>query len=256
MLATLAAGGWTAISEAATHLLDRPRDMRLDELVSHGSLEDLFIEGAELQRSFHVGHATTFEVGDASVRVRHDASLGRPPMLSESLFLAAVQRHVIGVCVGVTPPLTVTLADGRSVDPAVEFATGVMGNQISHWEFESLDVSCAGQISVTAHVANLVGRDPTRSWRLEHVAGRLAMSTRTLQRSLRAEGTSFRACVRSIRLALARSLVERTDLGIGSIAAATGFADNAHLTRCYLVAYGTNPSRARATPTWSCRVVR
>jgi hypothetical protein len=92
LLATLAAGGWTAISDAATHVLDRPRDCRLDQLVRNRSLQELFNAGAELQTSF-------------PVRVRHDASLGQPPMPAESLFLAAVQRHVIGMCAGATPPI-------------------------------------------------------------------------------------------------------------------------------------------------------
>jgi transcriptional regulator GlxA family with amidase domain len=68
---------------------------------------------------------------------------------------------------------------------------------------------------------------------------------------IQTEGTTFRACVRSTRLVLAHSLVERTDLSIGSIAAATGFADHAHLTRCYRATFGTNPIRARSTPTLS-----
>jgi AraC-like DNA-binding protein len=249
LLATLAAGGWTAISDAATHVLDRPRDRRLDQLVRYSSLQELFNAGAELQRSFHVGHATTFEICHASVRVRHDASLGQPPMPAESLFLAAVQRHVIGVCAGATPAITVTLADGCGVDPDVEFAGAVSGRRISHWEFGPLDISPPGRPSVTTQVENVVGRDPTRSWRLDDISGRLAMSTRALQRSLQTEGTTFRACVRSTRLVLARSLVERTDLSIGSIAAATGFADHAHLTRCYRATFGTNPIRARSTPT-------
>lgn len=249
MLATLANAGWTAISNAATHLLDRPRDSRLDHLLRNSSLQELFSEGKELQRTFHVGHATTFEISHQSVRVRHDAALGQPPMPPESLFLAAVQRHIIAMFAGVTPPITVTLADGRSVDPSIEFAAGVTSSHISHWEFGPLPITPAGQPNVTARVEQLIGRDPARSWRLDDVSARLALSTRTLQRSMHNEATTFRDCVRSTRLTLAHSLVERTDLSIGSIAAATGFADHAHLTRNYRTTYGTNPNRIRSTTT-------
>lgn len=246
MLGILAAGGWVAISDAATHLLDRPRDGRLDKLVSHNSLADLFVAGTELQRTFHVGHATSFEISDASVRIRHDALLGRPPMPSESLFLAAVQRHVIAMCTGFAPSLSVTLDEGRIVDPAVEFASGVNCRRLAYWEFGSIDVIAGSATDVAPRVEDLVARDPSRTWRVEDVAQRLAISQRTLQRSLHAEGTTFRNCVRTTRLVIARSLVERTDLSIGSISAATGFADHAHLARCFRAAFGTSPSRARA----------
>ncbi len=99
--------------------------------------------------------------------------------------------------------------------------------------------------SAAAAVREMVAADPARSWRLDAVAARLATSSRSLQRALAAEGGGLRELVIETRVGLARGLVQRTDLGLAEIAAACGFTDHAHLTRCFTARCGIGPAALR-----------
>lgn len=63
-----------------------------------------------------------------------------------------------------------------------------------------------------------------------------------LQRNL---GTTFVALLRRRRVERAKSLLLRSDLPLSSIALASGFADQSHLTRCFHALVGTTPARFR-----------
>lgn len=60
--------------------------------------------------------------------------------------------------------------------------------------------------------------------RMSTIAEALGLEVRTLRRKLQAEKTSFRILSNEVRLAVARELLDLTDLPISEIAAATGFA--------------------------------
>ncbi|MEV7578881.1 AraC family transcriptional regulator ligand-binding domain-containing protein [Streptomyces erythrochromogenes] len=66
---------------------------------------------------------------------------------------------------------------------------------------------------------------------LEHVAGRLAMSPRTLQRRLRELGTTWREEVESVRQERTMELLRGTDLPLQVIAARVGYSDMRALRR-------------------------
>ncbi|MFE2126639.1 AraC family transcriptional regulator ligand-binding domain-containing protein [Streptomyces amritsarensis] len=66
---------------------------------------------------------------------------------------------------------------------------------------------------------------------LEHVAGRLAMSPRTLQRRLRELGTTWREEVESVRQERTMELLRSTDLPLQAIAARVGYSDLRALRR-------------------------
>lgn len=80
---------------------------------------------------------------------------------------------------------------------------------------------------------------------LSTLARRLGVSRRTLQRRLLDGGTSFRALVRTARVALVgASLHEHAaSASLTSVAHACGFADSAHLSREFRSLVGVQPSR-------------
>lgn len=78
------------------------------------------------------------------------------------------------------------------------------------------------------------------------IADRLRLSTRQVERLFRsATGLQPAAIYRRLRLRYARWLLENTERSITDIALEAGFADGAHLSRQFKVAYGIPPSKAR-----------
>lgn len=82
---------------------------------------------------------------------------------------------------------------------------------------------------------------------LEQVAGRLAMSPRTLQRRLREEGTTWREELEQLRQRRVEHLLRDTSLSVESVAARVGFADSRSLRRAVHRWYGHGPAVLRAS---------
>ena len=81
---------------------------------------------------------------------------------------------------------------------------------------------------------------------LSDVAGRLAMSGRTLQRRLAEEGTSFQALVDEARRDLAKRLLRDTGFSLIEVAFMTGFSEQSALTRAFKRWVGLTPGAFRA----------
>ena len=80
---------------------------------------------------------------------------------------------------------------------------------------------------------------------LARVAARCALSTRSLRRHLAAQGLSFRAELRRLRLEYAHHALAHTDLPIAEIARRLGYSEQSALTRAVRQALGVSPSRLR-----------
>ncbi|WP_165845393.1 helix-turn-helix transcriptional regulator [Streptacidiphilus pinicola] len=83
---------------------------------------------------------------------------------------------------------------------------------------------------------------------LTDVARALAVSTRTLQSRLEAEGTSFAALADSVRRERALGMIAMPDLPVTVIAARLGFATPSAFTRAFRRWTGMSPSRYRQQP--------
>jgi transcriptional regulator GlxA family with amidase domain len=77
------------------------------------------------------------------------------------------------------------------------------------------------------------------------VAEALGYEVRTLRRKLDAEATSFSKLSDEVRLAMARELLDLTNLSIGDIAAATGFASTSVFSEAFRRWTGTTAMRMR-----------
>ncbi len=80
---------------------------------------------------------------------------------------------------------------------------------------------------------------------VDAVARRLAVSTRTLQRRLRDEGTSFQALVRATRLRLARHYLRQPNLTSTEIAFLLGFEEPTSFFRAFQRWTGETPQAVR-----------
>lgn len=102
--------------------------------------------------------------------------------------------------------------------------------------------------SITERVrALLLELLPVNSAGVDVVAGRLAMSRRTLQRRLEEEGKSFRSLLNGTREKLARHYLESTSMPAGEIAFLLGFDDPNSFYRAFHEWTGQTPDSVRNT---------
>lgn len=80
---------------------------------------------------------------------------------------------------------------------------------------------------------------------IEDVAQKLALSKRTLQRRIEAEGTSYQQLLRDTRESLARHYLERTALPAAEISFLLGFDEPNSFYRAFRAWTGNTPDRAR-----------
>jgi len=80
---------------------------------------------------------------------------------------------------------------------------------------------------------------------LAEVAGKLGMSTRTLQRRLSADGLAYQDLVLDARKTLSEQLLRRTDYALAEIAFLTGFSDQSTFTRAFKRWHGETPANYR-----------
>jgi len=95
-------------------------------------------------------------------------------------------------------------------------------------------------------LADLLAADPGRSWRIDDAAPCLAVSRRSLQRKLAAEGRTFSTLLRRARMREAVRLLADRSVGLADIGYCCGYADQAHFHRDFRRATNMTPKVFRA----------
>jgi transcriptional regulator GlxA family with amidase domain len=96
-------------------------------------------------------------------------------------------------------------------------------------------------------VAEWIARDPGQPHRLESLAGRAAMSARSLERwFVRELGITPARFVHAARLALARRLLEETSLTVKAVALRCGYGNPERMRRAFHRSLGASPGRYAA----------
>jgi AraC-like DNA-binding protein len=91
----------------------------------------------------------------------------------------------------------------------------------------------------------LFQQDFLHSWKVSDAARRLKMSTRSLQRALQNEKTTFTDVLKRTRVERAQTLLQDRRFSLTDIAFCVGFADQAHFTRTFRRYYDVPPSVIR-----------
>jgi transcriptional regulator GlxA family with amidase domain len=116
------------------------------------------------------------------------------------------------------------------------------------WDFHALvETHLAQDRSTRARVRRLadwVLEDPARAHDVASLAERAAVSPRTLSRLfLRETGAPPAKFVEQARVALARALLEKSCLGVESVAVRCGFGSGERMRRAFRRALGSSPRR-------------
>jgi AraC-like DNA-binding protein len=82
---------------------------------------------------------------------------------------------------------------------------------------------------------------------VEHVAERLKLPVRTLQRRLNEQGLTYSDLVEKLRYREACRLLKRTEKPVAAIATALGYTDPSHFSRAFRRWSGMRPSQYRSS---------
>jgi AraC-like DNA-binding protein len=146
--------------------------------------------------------------------------------------------------VGFTTPVGVFADVARAIEWLIGSGASALVTEHRKWLDELVDTPT----SVAAVRAMIADDAPAE---LGRIAARLGMSPRTLQRQLRAAGTSFHAEVTSTRITRAKELLLGTEQKVAAVARRVGYRSEQHFIRLFRTATGATPARWRrliATP--------
>lgn len=156
----------------------------------------------------------------------------------------AAHEAFLGCRIQQGEPLTVSF---RAEDAALPFLTDNSAMwDIFEPELRKRLVDLEGSATFAARTrAVLVEALPSGQVSVDVVARRLALSSRTLQRRLRDEGTSFKEVVRETRESLSRHYLGQTQLSASEIAYLLGFEEPNSFFRAFHSWTGTTPEALR-----------
>ncbi|MBN2609924.1 MAG: helix-turn-helix domain-containing protein, partial [Bacteroidales bacterium] len=100
-------------------------------------------------------------------------------------------------------------------------------------------------------IYSLLLSNPSRSWHVKNVCNHLRVSESTLRRNLRKENTDFRTIIDDVRMGIALSEVQFTNLSISAIALNCGYSSFSRFTSRFQQRFGTTPSQLRKSMTVS-----
>jgi len=94
--------------------------------------------------------------------------------------------------------------------------------------------------------ALLLNHESENTFTLEYCAKHLHISTSTLKRRLKAEGTSFNQVVQETKFFLAKQYLSNETIPLSEIAYLLGFSDNSALSRAFKKWSGVSPLSYKA----------
>lgn len=233
-------------------------------LLNSDSVRILLEKIVQLNRYFHSHHRhRVVTEAESCVDLEHVSTRGPSPRPVESLFVAGLYLAMLEQigCHGLRCAFPASDSHGWAYSGGVTLDVPATGTE--HWRFQWTDFTPRRSLpgldeliladpgrdleagSIATQVANLIERDLSRHWKVPDIADELMMSSRTLQRRLQAEDTSFTDIVTQCRIATACKLLVDTRSSVTDIGYMLGFSDTPHFTRTFTAAMGRPPSRWR-----------
>lgn len=155
----------------------------------------------------------------------------------------AAQFDNLSFSIGWSAPRTCLRFDGALLDTPLSMANPValhLAREQCERALDALDAQ-----GLTARVREALPRGEDAGFHsLEEVAGKLGVSSRTLKRKLKAEGTAFSDILDQLAIEQARVLL-RTALSVEQIAERMGYSDVSNFGRAFRRWTGTTPAAYR-----------
>jgi AraC-like DNA-binding protein len=168
-----------------------------------------------------------------------------PPTVGENCLIAGL---LIGLC-GMIGVQGLHLHIGRRAIPAPDLADATLppGETCATFAITWTGTSEPPPTppdrpgALADRLTDLLASDIGRSWRIGDAARDLALSPRSLQRHLSAEGRSFSSVLRRARMREATRLLSDNRIALAEVGYCCGYADQAHFQRDFLRATNITP---------------
>jgi len=239
------------IADAASHM---PPEPVVQALLRADTIDDMLRRWHRLERFSHGRHVViTQRADDGSYALHHVArDAGPTPCAAETLLVMAVLTTLAEQVTG--GPVGLCGTDGsvmrrdrvwvfdRSISTAGMFI--MSGRRIDRWVKPPCTVA---RESLADDLRSHIATDPLRRWTLVDLATAAGLPTRTLQRRLAAQSTSFSKLVAAARLQTAANyLCDESGPGLAAVGFLAGYSDQSHFTRAFTAAVGTTPASYRS----------
>jgi AraC-like DNA-binding protein len=222
----------------------------LSALLYKATPEYLIQRWQRLERYIHSEHYIHIISSTSnSFIVEHKSQNNTPPTLAEDMAVMGVLKSLLKQSGAVQVQLdavagSLILADG-SVKPCAwhfQWQRLLMVQQenslLPNTAVEQLYASFPSELQ---HVARAIGFDDLFSPRLQQIASRLHLSSRSLQRKLLQHGATFSKLVQRNRLLKSSYYLLQSDVPLPEIGFLSGFSDQPHFCRVFKENIGMSP---------------
>ena len=259
-------GGPTSVLMAGSGLRQAADHPLVLVLLNSETIADLLEKIDRLNRYFHSHHRHVIHHQTAhSIELEHTSRDGASPLAVESLFVAGIYLYLLEQigCIDLRVRFPRSEAPGQWIAYGAD-ATGVPHDGTQLWsirwdEFrqrralpgldnvllDSLPLDLE-QRSSSEELRFHIASDIARRWTLSDAAAIMGLSTRSVQRRLREEGTSFSKLVIDSRVLAAENHLAHPQLSVTDIGYLVGFSDTAHFTRTFKASTGLTPTQWRS----------
>ncbi|MEM8497668.1 MAG: helix-turn-helix transcriptional regulator [Pseudomonadota bacterium] len=243
--------GASALISIGQGIRGEQSDPTLAVLLRADTPNDLMQRWQRLERYYHGKHRTrTIDSTHNLLRIEHYSTTRKNPSAGEDLLIAGLLSALLQL-VGCRY-LTLGIGDPniRFIDQDHIVGEAHTPHHTSVWtiRWQSFQPSVQlvprrpGATSVSDRLAALIASDLCKHWRVSLAAAELALSTRSLQRSLEREHTSFQAILRKVRAEQSAALLAKQSLSLAEIGYTCGFSDQAHFSREFKLRFNMAPS--------------
>ena len=252
-----ARAGLPAMVDAGYRLGRRGAHPLVEFLSGSRSPAELLYRFDRIEPLLHYGNRTRCTPHERSVEVRHEGREHKGPGLPESLFVVGAQigmlqrigarglTAVVNESLPVWPRRVRVDASARDLHALTVEHDRTANTWIVQWRSAPSMRTPEWTGSLAFDIRCAVADQPAANWTLTDTAQQWRLSSRTLQRRLRADGHRLSALVLEGRVDAAEALLRRTRLPITLVAYLCGFADHAHLTTTCKRLRGAPPSALR-----------
>jgi len=224
------------------------------------SVSELLERFFKLQRYFHSKHRVELiEKDENTVTLSHISKATGKPERYENLLIAGLMTGMLSQfgCANVTLSMDGTdiIKNGevlKAFIPAnecsrfvIRWDKVVIQDRYSTTEtsnrFRNYTATGSGRIS--GKIGEVVASDPVCKWTVKIVADTFGLSSRTLQRRLKDEGTTFGDCILAARCQCAVYYITQKIENLTAVGFLSGFSDAAHFSREFKRNMGILPSQ-------------
>lgn len=221
-------------------------------LLRSTSPRDLVRRWIRLEAFYHGNHRVLLHDSErssqGSLKLEHVSLKGAPPSVGEDLLIAGFLAALMSGAGAVGLKLSI---DGNVVIRGDEMTgpdTIPDNSHLWHLSWSEFEPQLRPSFTPTegeplsASLTTVLLDDVARGWKIADVATVIGMSSRTVQRRLSEESTTFQKILRKVRAEAAAKFILDENLSLSETGYVSGYADQAHFNREFKRRFNLTPA--------------